>query len=105
MSKDMTTLIKPSELKNMLGYVSNNNRLEILSALLRYSFLGFTQLQEVTGMKSSSLDFHLEMLVNGEIVAKGKKDMPAYERRLKEAQVKELVTYIREQAKQKEKKK
>ena len=36
-----------------------------------------------------------------EIITKGKKDMPAYEKALKEAQIKELVAYIRETAKNK----
>jgi len=37
------------------------------------------------------------------IIAKGKKDMPGYEKNLKEGQIKELVTYIREFAKEKKK--
>lgn len=74
MSRDVTKLVRAAELKNMLGYVSNNNRLEILSALLRYTFLSFTELQGATGMKSSPLNFHLTTLVDGEIVARGKQD-------------------------------
>jgi mono/diheme cytochrome c family protein len=38
-----------------------------------------------------------------DIIAKGKKDMPGYEKNLKEGQIKELVTYIREFAKEKKK--
>lgn len=38
-----------------------------------------------------------------EIIAKGRKKMPAYEKNLKEAQIKELVAYIRELAKEKKK--
>ena len=38
-----------------------------------------------------------------EIIAKGKKAMPGYEKDLKEAQIKEMVAYIRELAKVKKK--
>jgi len=38
-----------------------------------------------------------------EIITKGKKDMPAYEKNLKETQIKGLVAYIREMAKEKKK--
>ena len=38
-----------------------------------------------------------------EIIAKGKKDMPGYEKKLKETQIKELVAYLRDFAKEKKK--
>ncbi len=36
-----------------------------------------------------------------EMIAKGKKDMPGYEQELKQSQIKELVAYIRQMAKEK----
>lgn len=59
-------------MKNLLRYVSNNNRLEILSAFLERGFLRFTELQELTKIKPSPLTFHLRILMSGELVDRGK---------------------------------